>query len=202
MTDMQTRDDLRSASVRRKTSEVEVEVELNLDGSGKTEISTGLPFLDHMLSALAKHGRLDLTLRARGDLEVDDHHTVEDCALALGEAFDTALGPRRGIERFGHAFAPLDEALARAVVDLSARPWPVIELGFVREMLGTVATENLTHFLNSFAIEARMALHVNILCGSNDHHKAEAAFKSVALALRRAIRRDRSAGVPSTKGVL
>ena len=191
----------RTADVRRTTSEVDVEVRLDLDGTGRSEVDTGLPFLDHMLTALAKHGRLDLVLKARGDLEIDDHHTVEDCALALGQALDEALGARTGIARFGFAFAPLDEALARAVVDLSARPWPAIELRFVRETLGAVATENLTHFLNSLAIQARLALHVNVLCGANDHHKAEAAFKAVALALRAAVRRD-GAGVPSTKGVL
>jgi imidazoleglycerol phosphate dehydratase HisB len=189
------------ATVRRKTSEVDVEVRLHLDGTGQSEVSTGLPFLDHMLTALAKHGRLDLSLKAAGGLEIDDHHTVEDCALALGQALDQALGARTGIARFGFAFAPLDEALARAVVDLSARPWPAIELRLVREMLGTVATENLTHFLSSFSISGRLALHVNVLAGSNDHHKTEAAFKAVALALRAAVRRD-GAGVPSTKGLL
>lgn len=191
----------RKATVQRKTREVELEVRLDLDGTGRSAISTGLPFLDHMIEALAKHSRIDIELQASGDLQVDDHHTVEDCALALGQAFDEALGARTGIARYGFAFAPLDEALARTVVDLSARPWPAIELRFEREMLGTVATENLTHFLNSFAIQSRIALHVSILAGSNDHHKAEAAFKSLALALRAAVRRD-GVGVPSTKGVL
>lgn len=191
----------RRASVTRETSEVQIQLSLDLDGAGRSEISTGLPFLDHMLAALAKHARFDLSLKASGDLHVDDHHTVEDCAIAFGQALDQSLGTRTGIARFGFAFAPLDEALARAVVDLSARPWPAVELRFVRENLGQLATENLTHFLNSLAIEARMALHVNVLCGSNDHHKAEAAFKSVALALRAAVRRD-GVGIPSTKGKL
>jgi len=191
----------RRAEVRRETKEVKVEVRLDLDGTGEAEIATGLPFLDHMLCALAKHSRFDLVLRAEGDLEVDDHHTVEDCALALGRALDDALGDRNGIARFGFAFAPLDEALARAVVDLSGRPSPAIELRLVRENIGSVATENLTHFLNSLAIEARMALHVNTLAGTNDHHKAEAAFKAVAVALRTAVRLDGS-GIPSTKGIL
>ena len=191
----------RRAEVERATGATDVRLTLDLDGSGSSEVSTGLPFLDHMLTALAKHGRFDLVLRASGDLEVDDHHTVEDCAIALGRALHEALGERAGIARFGHAFVPLDEALARAVVDLSGRPWPAVELRFQREQLGAVATENLTHFLNTLAIEARMALHVNVLSGSNDHHKAEAAFKSVALALRRAVARD-GEGVPSTKGVL
>jgi imidazoleglycerol phosphate dehydratase HisB len=191
----------RRASVTRETSEVQIRLTLDLDGDGHSEISTGLAFLDHMLSALAKHARFDLCLNASGDLHVDDHHTVEDCAIALGQALDRCLGVRTGIARFGFAFAPLDEALARAVVDLSARPWPAIRLRFVRENLGQLATENLTHFLNSLAIEARMALHVNVLSGTNDHHKAEAAFKAVALALRAAVRRD-GVGIPSTKGQL
>ena len=191
----------RTASHARKTNETDIEVRLALDGTGRAEISTGLGFLDHMLAALAKHARFDLVLRAKGDLEIDDHHTVEDCALALGATLEQALGDRAGIARFGHAFVPLDEALARAVVDLSARPWPAVRLAFRRERLGDVATENLTHFLQSLAIAARMALHVDVLCGDNDHHKAEAAFKAVARALRVACARD-GADVPSTKGVL
>ncbi|MFT4541442.1 MAG: imidazoleglycerol phosphate dehydratase HisB [Planctomycetota bacterium] len=191
----------RQSSFQRTTKEVDVSVSINLDGTGRSEITTGLPFLDHMLAALAKHARFDLSLNARGDVHVDDHHTVEDCALALGQALDDALGDRSGIARFGFAFAPLDEALVRAVVDLSARPWPQVKLRFVRETIGTVATENLTHFLNSLCIQARFALHVNQICGENDHHKAEAAFKAVALALRAAVRLD-GTGIPSTKGVL
>lgn len=191
----------RAATLRRTTGETEVAVTLDLDGTGRSAVATGLPFLDHMLGALARHARWDLELTARGDLEVDDHHTVEDCAIVLGRALDAALGERRGIERFGFAFAPLDEALCRTVVDLSARPWPAVELRLVREQLGAVATENLAHFLNTLAIEARMALHVTTLAGANDHHKAEAAFKSLALALRRALTRT-DGGVPSTKGVL
>ena len=198
---MNENNEARKAKVQRFTNEVRVEVELNLDGSGNVDVTTGLPFLDHMISALGKHARFDLALKAEGDLEVDDHHTVEDCALALGQAMDQALGDKRGITRFGYAFVPLDEALARAVVDLSGRPWPNVELRLVRESLGSMASENLTHFMNSLAIEARMALHVNLLCGSNDHHKAEAAFKALAVALRNAVRRDGD-GIPSTKGAL
>lgn len=193
--------DARRAEQRRTTAEVDVFVRLDLDGSGQAEVSTGLAFLDHMLGALAKHARFDLELRATGDLQVDDHHTVEDCAIALGQALNRALDTRTGIERFGFAFVPLDEALARAVVDLSARPWPAIQLDLAREAIGQVATENLTHFLNSLAIEARMALHVNLLSGRNDHHKSEAAFKAVGVALRSAVRRS-GEGIPSTKGVL
>jgi imidazoleglycerol phosphate dehydratase HisB len=192
----------RSAEVVRKTSETDVTLALTLDGGGHAEIATGVGFLDHMLTSLARHARLDLTLKCEGDLEIDDHHTVEDCALALGQALDRALGERRGIARFGWAYAPLDEALARAVVDLSGRPCAVIELGLAREMLGDVACENLAHFLASLATSARMALHVDVLRGSNDHHRAEAAFKALALALRQAVATDGSDRVPSTKGVL
>jgi imidazoleglycerol phosphate dehydratase HisB len=192
----------RSAEVVRKTSETDVTLALTLDGGGHAEIATGVGFLDHMLTSLARHARLDLTLKCEGDLEIDDHHTVEDCALALGQALDRALGERRGIARFGWAYAPLDEALARAVVDLSGRPCAVIELGLTREMLGDVACENLAHFLASLATSARMALHVDVLRGSNDHHRAEAAFKALALALRQAVATDGSDRVPSTKGVL
>ncbi len=191
----------RAARLSRQTRETQVEVALTLDGAGVAQVATGLPFLDHMLAALALHARFDLSLRAAGDLEVCDHHTVEDCALALGDALARALGDRAGIARFGHAYAPLDEALARAVVDLSGRPWPAIDLGLVRERIGAVATENLTHFLQSFAIAARCALHVDVLAGANDHHRVEAAFKAVALALRAAVRPD-GVGVPSTKGAL
>lgn len=196
-------DGARFASVERRTGETTVRVDLSLDGSGRSEVGTGLGFLDHMLASLAKHARLDLELACEGDLEVDDHHTAEDCALALGKALDEALGERRGIRRFGSAYAPLDEALARAVVDLSGRPWPEVSLGLEREMIGDVATENLAHFFRSLAVAGRMALHVDVLRGENDHHRAEAAFKALALALRQAVAADGTGGdVPSTKGVL
>mgnify|MGYP001489681098 CR=1 FL=1 len=193
---------LRTARVERRTGETEIRLSLDLDGTGRAEVQTGLGFLDHMLTALAKHGRLDLELECDGDLEVDDHHTAEDCALALGMALDRALGDRRGIRRFGHAYAPLDEALARVVVDLSGRPSAQVELGFRRERIGEIATENLAHVFVSLATTARMTLHVDVLRGSNDHHRAEAAFKALALALREAVALDGSAEVPSTKGVL
>ena len=193
--------DERRAEIHRKTGETEVTVTLVLDGSGRAEVATGIGFYDHMLTALAKHARFDLTLRCRGDLEIDDHHTAEDCALALGQALDAALGERRGIRRFGHAYAPLDEALARAVVDLSGRPWPAIELGLRRERLGDIACENLVHALQSLAMASRANLHVKVLEGDNDHHRVEAAFKATALALRMAVARDGD-DVPSTKGVL
>ncbi|HET8740600.1 MAG TPA: imidazoleglycerol-phosphate dehydratase HisB [Acidimicrobiia bacterium] len=191
----------RSAELVRKTGETEIEVRLVLDGTGVSKIETGLGFLDHMLDALARHGAFDLTVMASGDLPVDDHHTVEDCAITLGRAFDEALGDRSGITRFGHAYAPLDGSLCRAVVDLSGRPWPEISLPFRRPMIGEVATENLVHFLRSFASEARMALHVDLIRGDNDHHIAESAFKALALALRTAVV-VRGEGIPSTKGSL
>ena len=192
----------RTARIERRTGETDVRVELVLDGEGHADIESGIGFLDHMLDALARHGRLDLQLNCEGDLEVDDHHTAEDCALALGAAFDRALHERRGIRRFGHAFAPLDEALARVVVDFSGRPSAHVDLGFKRERIGDIATENLTHFFVSLAMTARMTLHVDVLKGENDHHRAEAAFKALALALRLAVSSDGSAEVPSTKGVL
>jgi imidazoleglycerol-phosphate dehydratase len=192
----------RRAAVSRKTLETAIELELVLDGSGRAEVASGIGFFDHMLGALAKHARFDLTLKCRGDLEVDDHHTVEDCALALGQALDQALAERRGIARFGSAYAPLDEALARAVVDLSGRPCAVVDLGLQREALGGLSCENLPHFFASLATTGRMALHVDVLRGANDHHRAEAAFKAAALALREAVRADGPDQVPSTKGVL
>jgi imidazoleglycerol-phosphate dehydratase len=194
--------DPRTATVERSTSETEIRLTLGLDGTGRANIQTGVGFLDHMLTALAKHGRLDIDLQVNGDLDVDDHHTVEDTALALGTALDQALGERRGIERFSHAYAPLDEALARVVVDLSGRPYARVAIPFVREMVGDVATENLTHFFQSLAMTSRLALHVDVLEGENDHHKAEAAFKALAIALRRAVARTGSTDVPSTKGSL
>lgn len=192
----------RRASVERTTAETGIRLTLDLDGSGSGRIQTGIGFLDHMLSAFARHARFDLDLACEGDLQVDDHHTAEDCALALGRALDQALGERRGIVRFGWAYAPLDEALARAVVDLSGRPCPVIDLGLTREALGGLACENVAHVFQSLAVAGRMALHVDVLRGANDHHRAEAAFKATALALRAAVARDGTDAVPSTKGVL
>ena len=192
----------RHAEERRKTAETDVAVTLELDGHGTAVVETGVGFLDHLLTALARHARFDLRLTCRGDLHVDDHHTAEDCALGLGAALDRALGDRRGIARFGSAHAPLDEALARAVVDLSGRPLALVDLGLARgAMLGSLATENVGHVLRSLATAARATVHVDVLRGENDHHRAEAAFKAVALALRQAVARDGD-DVPSTKGVL
>lgn len=192
----------RVAERERTTRETKIELLLNLDGTGDTRVETGLGFLDHMIAALGKHARFDIDLHCEGDLQVDDHHTAEDCALVLGGALDEALGERRGIERFASAYAPLDEALCRSVVDLSGRPWSEVHLGLRREAIGALATENVTHFFRSFATAGRMSLHVDVLRGENDHHRAEAAFKATALALRRAVRRTGSGDVPSTKGTL
>ena len=191
----------RRSEIQRETIEVTIRGHLDIDGTGVSDIKTGLGFLDHMLAALAKHGRFDLTLTATGDTEVDDHHTVEDCAIVLGRAFDEALGDRTGIARFGYGYAPLDESLSRAVVDLSGRPWPEVSIDFTRDTIGEVSTENIIHFLRSLAIEGRMALHIDLLRGDNDHHKAESAFKALAIALRAAVATDGDS-VPSTKGTL
>ena len=192
----------RYAEVSRKTSETSIELSLLIDGSGDADIKSGIGFLDHMLISLTRHARFDLKLRCEGDLDVDDHHTAEDCALALGQAIDRALGDRRGIMRFAHAYAPLDEALARVVVDLSGRPSAIVDLGLQREFLGGLATENIGHIFTSLAMTSRSGLHVDVLRGENDHHRAEAAFKAAALALRQAVSLDGSDQVPSTKGVL
>lgn len=192
----------RAATIDRRTLETAVHVELTLDGEGRAEVATGVGFLDHLFGALVKHARFDAVLRCEGDLHVDDHHTAEDCALALGQALDAALGERRGIARFGHAFAPLDEALSRAVVDLSGRPFARVDLGLRRERLGDLSCEMIPHVLASLATSSRSCFHVHVLEGENDHHRAESAFKALALALRHAVARDGTMGIPSTKGVL
>jgi imidazoleglycerol-phosphate dehydratase len=192
----------RVARIERATRETRITLELGLDGSGHAEIETSIGFLDHLLTALARHARIDVTLRCKGDLEVDDHHTAEDCGLVLGQAIDGALNDRRGICRFGSAYAPLDEALARAVIDFSGRPYAAIDLGLRRPSIGSLASENVSHVLASFARGARATLHVDLLKGDNDHHRAEAAFKAVALALRQAVAPSGFPDVPSTKGVI
>jgi len=194
----------RTAEVTRQTRETSIRVALDLDGTGKATLNTGIGFLDHLLDALARHARFDLSLSCEGDLHVDDHHSAEDSALALGEALDRALGERRGVARFGWALAPLDEALARAVVDLSGRPFADITLDLHRDrkVIGGLACENIPHLLRSLATAARFTLHVDVLKGDNDHHKAEAAFKATALALRQAVARSGFDDVPSTKGTL
>ena len=192
----------REGTIQRSTKETEITVRLKLDGSGSAAISSGIGFLDHLLDAMAKHARFDLELSCAGDLQIDDHHTAEDCGLALGQALEQALGNRKGIRRFGYAYAPLDEALARAVVDISGRPFSDINLGLTRERLGELSCENIPHVLSSMAVTAGLTLHVDVLKGSNDHHRAEAAFKAVALALRLALEPSGFDDVPSTKGTL
>ena len=192
----------RKASIERVTRETNISVSIDLDGDGQSSIKTGVGFLDHMLTALTVHSGIDLAITCNGDLQIDDHHTCEDCALAIGEAIDRALGERKGFARFGSAYAPLDESLARAVIDFSGRPFAVVDLGLRREMLGGLSCENIPHIFASFATASRAALHVDVLRGENDHHRAEAAFKALALALRTAIARTDARSVPSTKGVL
>jgi imidazoleglycerol phosphate dehydratase HisB len=192
----------RSAKLERQTGETLVRCSLDLDGTGESKARTGLGFLDHMIETLGRHARFDLDLHCDGDIHVDDHHSVEDTAIVLGQAIDRCLGTRTGIERFGDATVPLDEALSRAAVDLSGRPWPVVELGLQRDTIGAVAAENLEHFFNSLAIAGRFALHVDVLRGKNDHHRVESAFKAVARALRASVQRTGDVSVPSTKGVL
>jgi imidazoleglycerol-phosphate dehydratase len=194
----------RTAHVQRDTRETRVEVVLNLDGSGRGDIATGIGFLDHMLDSLARHARFDLTVRAEGDLHVDQHHTAEDVGVSLGQALDRALGERRAIRRFGDAVVPLDEALAQVAVDLGGRGFSSINLPFRTPMLGGLSTEMIPHLLQSFANDGRFNLHVRLLAGENDHHRAEATFKALARALDDATRPDPRLGtdVPSTKGVI
>ncbi|MDP2288980.1 MAG: imidazoleglycerol-phosphate dehydratase HisB [Actinomycetota bacterium] len=193
----------RTARVERKTKESSVLVELNLDGTGVHSIDTGVPFYDHMLAQLAKHGLLDLTVHTKGDLHIDAHHTVEDTALALGQAINEALGDRAGLRRFGDAAVPLDECLVQAVVDLSGRPYLVHEEPEIVELIGSYDTSLTRHIWESLVATAQITLHVRVLSGRNAHHIVEAQFKAVARALRDAVTADpRVVGVPSTKGTL
>ncbi|MDO8731738.1 MAG: imidazoleglycerol-phosphate dehydratase HisB [Actinomycetota bacterium] len=193
----------RTARVERKTKESSVLVELNLDGTGVHSIDTGVPFYDHMLSQLSKHGLLDLTVTTKGDLHIDAHHTVEDTALALGQAINEALGDRTGLRRFGDAAVPLDECLVQAVVDLSGRPFLVHEEPEIVELIGSYDTSLTRHIWESLVATAQITLHVRVLSGRNAHHIVEAQFKAVARALREAVTADpRVVGVPSTKGTL
>ena len=194
----------RTAQLRRETRETTIDLSLDLDGSGRSEVATGVGFLDHLLDSLARHARFDLTVRAAGDLHVDAHHTVEDVAIVLGQVLDRALGDKRGLRRFADATVPLDEALVQVAVDLSGRGFAAIDLPFGGEMIGAMPTEMVPHFLRSFATEARLTLHVRLLAGENDHHRAEAAFKALARALEVATRPDPRIAdqVPSTKGSL
>lgn len=195
---------MRSATLTRTTSETDVAVTVNLDGTGRHAIATGVGFFDHMLAQLSRHSLVDLDLRTTGDLHIDAHHTVEDSALALGEAVSQALGDRAGIARFGHAYAPMDETLTRVALDISGRPYLVWKVAFSQPRLGELDTELIGHVFHSFAQAAGITLHVETLYGRNNHHIAESAFKALARALRMAIALDpRAAGtIPSTKGSL
>jgi imidazoleglycerol-phosphate dehydratase len=194
----------RTATIRRETGETKIEISLDLDGRGRAQVSTGVGFLDHMLTALARHARFDLAVQATGDLHVDEHHTVEDVGIALGRALGEALGDRAGITRMGHAVVPMDEALALVAVDIGGRGYFVFEGSFDTPRVGQMATSLVPHFLESLALEARMNLHARLLSGRDDHHRAEALFKALARALHQATRLDPTlAGdVPSTKGTI
>ncbi len=194
----------RKATVKRDTLETQISVSVDLDGSGASKLDTGVPFFDHMLDQVARHGLIDLDIRARGDLEIDAHHTVEDVGITLGEAFARALGDKAGIHRYGHAYVPLDEALSRVVVDFSGRPGLVYAVDFPRARVGDFDVDLVEEFFRGFVNHARATLHVDCLRGRNAHHVAETVFKAFGRALRAAVERDpRAAGeVPSTKGSL
>jgi imidazoleglycerol-phosphate dehydratase len=193
----------RAAEVSRKTKETEITVRLVIDGQGESRIATGIHFFDHMLALFAKHGLFDVDIACQGDLEVDGHHTVEDVGIALGEAFHRALGSKEGMTRYGAAYVPMDEALSRAVVDFSGRPYLVCKAEFASEKMGAMSTELVEEFFRALAVNARINLHIEVLYGKNSHHMAEAMFKSVARAFCAAVARDpRVMGIPSTKGVL
>jgi imidazoleglycerol-phosphate dehydratase len=194
----------RTAHISRRTAETEIALRLNLDGAGRHEIATGIGFLDHMLAHLAVHGLFDLTLKATGDLHVDPHHTVEDVALTLGQAFAEALGDKKGLVRMGHAYVPMDETLAFVAVDFSGRPYTVMQSEWHTPMVGGIATSLIPHFFESFSAAARCTLHARLLYGRDDHHQAEALFKALGRALDAATQIDPRRGgmVPSTKGSL
>lgn len=194
---------MRTAKIERSTSETQITIELNLDGSGQHDIATGIGFLDHMLTHIAVHGLFDLTVKATGDLHIDVHHTVEDVALVLGSAFDQALGDRKGIIRMASFYAPMDETLAFVALDLSGRPYSVIQAEWGQAPVGQIPTSLFPHFFESFAVTSRSNLHARILYGRDDHHKAEALFKALARTLDAATMKDeRRQTVPSTKGTL
>ena len=195
---------MRSAKVTRNTLETRITVELALDGTGKTNFDTGLPFLDHMLDQIARHGLLDISIAAKGDLHIDAHHTVEDIGITLGQAFNQAVGDKKGLTRYGHAYVPLDEALSRAVLDISGRPGLVFNVDFTRSNVGEFDVDLVREFFQGFVNHALVTLHIDNLAGDNAHHQAETVFKAFGRALRMALEADpRMAGMmPSTKGAL
>jgi imidazoleglycerol-phosphate dehydratase len=193
----------RQAEIKRATKETDIHVKLDLDGEGKSAVSTGVPFLDHMLELFSRHGLFNLEVKCKGDLHIDDHHSVEDTAICLGQAFAEALGDKKGIVRYGAAYTPMDETLARAVVDLSGRPYIIYKVRNTRDRIGTFSVEMAEHFWRSFAEHCKLNLHIEVLYGRNQHHIIEAVFKSAARALSQATRIDgRIQGVMSTKGSL
>jgi imidazoleglycerol-phosphate dehydratase len=194
----------RRAEIARVTSETDIRVSLDLDGTGQASIATGVGFLDHMLTALARHALLDLTVQAKGDLHIDDHHTTEDVGIVIGQAIRQALGEKRGIRRYGAALIPMDEALAEAALDVSGRPYLAWSVAFQRPKIGTFDTELVEEFFRALAFNAGITLHVTLKAGTNAHHVAEACFKGLARALREAVEPDPRAGgaIPSTKGAL
>ena len=193
----------RQAQVTRNTNETQISVSLNLDGSGKSTLATGVPFLDHMLDQIARHGVFDLEVTAKGDLHIDAHHTVEDIGITIGQAFAKAAGDKQGVRRYGHAYVPLDEALSRVVVDLSGRPGLVFKVDFVRARIGEFDVDLTHEFFQGFTNHALITLHVDNIRGDNAHHQAETVFKAFGRALRMAVEADpRMQGVPSTKGSL
>ncbi len=195
---------MRSAKVTRNTLETRITVEVNLDGTGKVKLDTGLPFLEHMLDQIARHGLIDLDINAKGDLHIDAHHTVEDIGITLGQAFTQAIGDKKGLRRYGHAYVPLDEALSRVVLDISGRPGLVFNAEFVRSSVGAFEVDLIREFFQGFVNHALVTLHIDNLAGDNAHHQAETIFKAFGRALRVALEIDpRMAGVmPSTKGTL
>ncbi|MBE6129762.1 MAG: imidazoleglycerol-phosphate dehydratase HisB [Erysipelotrichaceae bacterium] len=192
---------MRSVKLERETKETQVECELNLDGEGKASVNTGIGFFNHMLELLAFHSGMNLYLRADGDLDVDDHHTIEDCGILLGKVMRKALGDRAGIARYGSFTLPMDETLASVDLDISGRPYLVFNCEFKRDQIGMMATETVEEFLRAFAFQAGITLHVNVHYGNNDHHKAEAIFKALGRALRAAVKVSGDK-IPSTKGML
>ena len=195
---------MRQAQVTRNTLETKISVNLNLDGTGKSVLDTGVPFLDHMLDQVARHGMMDIEISAKGDLHIDAHHTVEDIGITLGQAFMQAIGDKKGLRRYGHAYVPLDEALSRVVVDLSGRPGMEFNIEFVRARIGEFDVDLINEFFQGFVNHAMVTLHIDNLSGDNAHHQAETAFKAFGRALRVAMEIDpRAAGImPSTKGSL
>ncbi|SER19683.1 imidazoleglycerol-phosphate dehydratase [Nitrosomonas sp. Nm51] len=195
---------MRQAQVTRNTLETQITVSLNLDGKGSAAMNTGIPFLEHMLDQIARHGMLDIDITAKGDLHIDAHHTVEDIGITLGQAFTKALGDKKGIRRYGHAYVPLDEALSRVVIDLSGRPGLTLNAEFVRARIGDFDVDLISEFFQGFVNHALVTLHIDNLTGKNAHHQAETIFKAFGRALRMALEYDQKAAdvIPSTKGML